>query len=174
MLRNYKDVITVILGVITVAGCFVFAVKVKGEVAELNIFDSLGKVAVSFYDKATEEKAVDFGSVSFLGKDYRHNFELKNKSEKPLVISGVYTSCECTDAYMTIGDKKFGPFGLSDYFYSKKGEMTVAPGQNYSVEVKFSPSLGGLLGVGSIEHFASILGEEGQKILLRMNALVFP
>ena len=131
---------------------------------------------------AAEELNFDFGTISMAKGKVSHVFKLKNGSDKPAMISKVYTSCMCTEATLTHGDpsagsgqvKKFGPFGMPGHGIASKINDVVNAGDEVGVEAVFDPAAHGPAGVGKIDRVVFVETESGLPLQLKVSAVVTP
>ncbi len=123
---------------------------------------------------SVEETSFDFGTISMATGKVTHTFKVKNVSDKPAMISKVYTSCMCTEALLMHGDKKMGPFGMPGHGIAPKVNDTVNPGEEIDVETIFDPAAHGPAGVGRIDRAVFIETESGLPLQLKFTATVTP
>lgn len=172
MLKNYKDAVTVILGVVSVFGSFVLADRFVSFWGEFNINHS--SLVYSSVNQFSGEKDIDFGRLSYSDGPQKYLFRLNNRSGREVVISKVYTSCACVRAYIHKGTESYGWFSLSDRFYTSNLGLRLSPLDNFSVSIYFDPSFGSPFSVGLIEPFIVLEDGYGYKTFLRISALVIP
>lgn len=97
-----------------------------------------------------ENKLFDFGIVSMSKGDVQHSFKIKNPDNSPVKITKIYTSCMCTQATLILEKSNKWPFGmpgsggLSPYI-----NVTVMPGEEFSIQVVVDPSAHGPKGTGA-------------------------
>ena len=135
---------------------------------------AVGENAAPRVLSATED-FFDFGSISMAKGRVSKTFPVRNDSASQVTVRKVYTSCMCTSAYLVVGDKKRGPFGMPGH----GGALTttyqkVAPGETVNVEVVFDPAAHGPAGVGNISRVVTIETEEGSPLTLSFKASVTP
>ncbi len=68
-----------------------------------------------------ENKLYDAGQVSMADGNVVKTFEIKNTGEGDLEISKMRTSCMCTSAILTVGDKKSLKFGMLAVIVGRRG-----------------------------------------------------
>ncbi|MBI3019889.1 MAG: DUF1573 domain-containing protein [Parcubacteria group bacterium] len=98
------------------------------------------------------EDFFDFGTISMRNGKVSSVFSVQNDGETPMMIQSVYTSCMCTEAFIsdTVG-KKHGPFGMPGHT-SPRTDIEVGAGETVSVEAVFDPAAHGPSGVGLAER----------------------
>lgn len=98
---------------------------------------------------AFEDDYFNFGTVSMSKGNVNHTFKMRNAGNKPVKISGVYTSCMCTEASLVAaGGKKFGPFGMKGHGGNNYANVTIMPGEEMTVETTVDPTAHGPQGTG--------------------------
>ncbi|NUQ57569.1 MAG: DUF1573 domain-containing protein [Candidatus Paceibacter sp.] len=96
-----------------------------------------------------EDDYFNFGTVSMSKGNVNHTFKMRNTGDKPVKISGIYTSCMCTEATLTaVGGKKFGPFGMKGHGGNNYANVTMMPGEEMMVETTVDPTAHGPQGTG--------------------------
>lgn len=106
----------------------------------------------------------DFGDIPISGGDVRKTFTIKNTGSESLLLSNVKTSCHCTEATMTIGEKTSEYFGMSG-FSSWVGEVT--PGEEATLTIIFDPAFHGPQGTGPVTRYVSVeTNEKGNEKLM--------
>lgn len=98
------------------------------------------------------ESFYDFGSVSMAKGLVSRKFTLTNSGSTPATITKMFTSCMCTKAKLTLGDKTWGPIGMPGHTAIPNLAVQIDPGQTAEVEVVFDPAAHGPAGVGKIER----------------------
>lgn len=121
-----------------------------------------------------DETDFDFGSVSMAKGVVNHEFVLENKSDQPVKIGEVSTSCMCTTAELRVDDQIAGPFGMPGHGLAKKARLTVDPGKKLVVKAIFDPAAHGPAGVGVIEREVSLDTGGEEPTILRFKANVNP
>ena len=81
-----------------------------------------------------------------------HVFAVKNTGTEPVVIEKIYTSCMCTAATLTKGERTFGPFSMPSHGFIPKIGMTLESGEEAAIEAVFDPAAHGPAGVGLAER----------------------
>ncbi len=114
----------------------------------------------------------DAGTVSMADGLVKHTYEIKNTGEGDLKIDNIWTSCDCTTAKLTVGDKESPEFGMhtGPAFWSQK----IAPGQTGQLEVIFDPAFHGPQGTGPAVRaiYLSTNDPENKKAEVRLLANV--
>ena len=172
MLRNYKDVAEVILGVLIFCAVFVIAEKsgIRDKITGAEALLSRGVEKPGLFVK---ESFHDFGRLSMRDGSKKYIFELSNNGAE-VSLDKIYTTCQCLEVYLKSESGKMGPFSIRDYLYSGRQDFLIKKGEIITAEVVYSPALQGPFGVGLSEPFAVIEDEYGNKINLRISSLVFP
>ncbi len=119
------------------------------------------------------ESSFDFGSISMAKGKVNKIFTFKNNTASVITAKKLYTSCMCTKATFTKGDKVFGPFGMPAHGIIPGFGQTIEPGQEAQVEVVFDPAAHGPAGVGPIERQAILETSDGQMVF-KFKAQVTP
>lgn len=137
-----------------------------------------GDVSSSEKSKGTlvveEANNYDFGSISMAAGDVSHVFKIRNTGSDAVTITKMYTSCMCTTAILTNGDKQFGPFGMPGHAAIPKIDQIISPDAEAEVEVIFDPAAHGPAGVGRIERVVTVENNAGQPVELLFAAMVTP
>lgn len=121
------------------------------------------------------ETTYDFGQIKINGGNVSHVYEIKNKTDKPMTVKKMYTSCMCTTATLIRGEKRVGPFGMPGHGLSEaKIEETLAPGETAKVEVVFDPAAHGPAGLGKVERVVTLETSDNQRMELQFKAEVTP
>ncbi|MBI5221535.1 MAG: DUF1573 domain-containing protein [Candidatus Magasanikbacteria bacterium] len=124
---------------------------------------------------ASEEDNFDFGTVPMGNGKVSHSFKLKNDGESALLINKVYTSCMCTNANVISASGTSGPFGMPGHGGAiSKANVTINPGEEFSVEAVFDPAAHGPAGVGLAQRsiFLETNSTISPKVELRFRANV--
>lgn len=116
----------------------------------------------------------DFGSISMKHGKASTTFKLKNIKNEAVALTKLYTSCMCTEAKITVGNKTEGPFGMLGHGFIPSFTNSLPPNQEAEVEVVFDPNAHGPAGVGTIERTITVEGENGKLAELHIKATVTP
>ena len=114
-------------------------------------------------------KEYDAGTVSMAAGLVKKIYEIKNAGDRDLKISNMSTSCHCTTAILTVGDKASSEFGMNgSAFWSQ----IISPGQTGFLEVIFDPAYHGPSGLGYAVRAVSFLTNDpkNKKAEVRLNA----
>jgi hypothetical protein len=114
---------------------------------------SLGQVA----GVQVNPENYDLGNVPINGGLVTKEYELKNDTESTIKLGNVVTSCMCTQAKVTIGDKESRFFGMEhpgDRNPSLGYEIN--PGEKALVTVNFDPAAHGPQGIGPFDRVVEI------------------
>lgn len=122
-----------------------------------------------------EDGAYDFGTVSMAAGKVSYTYRVSNKSESPVLVAKLYTSCMCTEASLVAGDTRKGPFGMPGHGYVPRLNQTIQPGEEVGIEVVFDPAAHGPAGVGRVDRVIYLEQADGSKPLqLTFSATVQP
>ncbi len=117
--------------------------------------------AVSFGKLIISENNFDFGVIPIMNGKVSHVFELKNEGPEPVKIKKIYTSCMCTEAFVTIGGKDYGPYGMPGHGGKSLSVDIEAPaGESVFIKAVFNP----------LAHGPDAIGEILREIYLETNA----
>ncbi|MFH0979541.1 MAG: DUF1573 domain-containing protein [Candidatus Roizmanbacteria bacterium] len=123
--------------------------KEKPSVETKTTFSDLGKMKVS--------------------EDRSANFKIKNIGQKPLQLSNISSSCNCTFGQVVIEGREseiFGMHNVSDF----AGE--VLPGKDAIIKVTYRPSIMPVYGVVEREVYVSTNDPENPKLTFKVKANV--
>lgn len=123
---------------------------------------------------AATESFFDFGTIKMRDGKVSRVFELRNEGKESVKIQSIYTSCMCTEAFVSDSSgKKNGPFGMPGHT-SPRTNITVGAGELVSVEAVFDPAAHGPSGVGLAERsiYLETNSEEKPRIELKFKAVV--
>ncbi len=95
----------------------------------------------------------DWGDIKIGGGIVEQKFTLKNTADTAISVSKLETSCMCTEASLTVGDKESPFFGMPGHQGANPGwQAEIAPGAEVTLTVKFDPAAHGPQGVGKINR----------------------
>lgn len=95
----------------------------------------------------------DFGTIRMADGKVTHNFEVKNESNEPVMISKVYTSCMCTIAYVVEeSGEKHGEYGMQGHGPLNAVNVEILPGKSVILEAIFDPAAHGPEGTGKVKR----------------------
>lgn len=120
------------------------------------------------------EANYDFGSVKINGGLVSHEYILENLSDKAVKIGEVFTSCMCTTARVTVGNKTYGPFGMPGHLSASKADAIVNSGEKVIVKATFDPAAHGPAGIGEIQRQIFLNTGVAKPIVLNFKAVVTP
>jgi len=103
-----------------------------------------------------------------------HQFKIKNTSSEAVIINKIYTSCMCTTAMLTIGDKQLGPYGMPGHEDIPRIDQMVNPNEEVTIDAVFDPSAHGPAGIGQIQRTITLENNAGQPVELSIAATVTP
>ena len=110
----------------------------------------------------------DLGKMK-VSEDRSANFKIKNIGQKPLQLSNISSSCNCTFAQVVINGKEsdlFGMHNISDF----AGE--VLPGKEAIIKVTYRPSIMPVYGPVEREVYVSTNDPDNQKLIFKVKATV--
>jgi len=103
----------------------------------------------------------DFGRISMAAGKVSHEYEIVNDSGEELKIEKIYTSCMCTEGYLALGGKRFGPFGMPGHAAVPKVNQILSPFEKAKVEAVFDPAAHGPAGIGKISRVVTVETSNG-------------
>src|SRR3989338_3026164 len=122
-----------------------------------------------------EENFYDFGKISMKDGNVSKLFKVTNPGTTDINLTNVSTSCMCTAAYLLREDgSKLGPFGMPGHGGTtdmpghgdgEAGEI-IPSGESRDIEVVYDPNAHGPAGVGLVDRFVYLVGENGEKLEL--------
>ena len=100
----------------------------------------------------------DFGDVPIRGGTVSYDFLLKNVGQTEVVISGISTSCMCTNAVLTVAGQRSPTFGLHNnpLFWSTE----IGPEQTAELTVTFDPLAHGPDAIGPVTRVIKVVTKE--------------
>ena len=148
LIFNYEKMNTHIITIFTVVVLFVGFLWVV--LPDKNNSNSLTETAAVLN---AEETSFDFGLINMAAGKVKHQFKVKNTGSEPIIIEKVFTSCMCTNAYVTSGTgKRYGAFGMPGHSGPSQTTIEVAPEDTIIVEAIFDPAAHGPSGVGHAQR----------------------
>lgn len=121
-----------------------------------------------------EESSFDFGSVSMKSGVVKHSFAIRNNSDKPVMVSKMYTSCMCTEATLSYKGENVGPYGMPSHGFLPPVNVTLEPSSEATIDVVFDPAAHGPAGVGPVQRDVFIESKESAPLTLSISANVTP
>ena len=152
-----------------VLGAFVFLLFLAGSVLLVSSESKTKGSNVSTPETLGLEISsnnVDLGEVSINGGIISRDYEIKNTSGSKLTFSRISTSCMCTTAMLTIGDKSTKFFGMEGHGdRNPPVNLELGAGEVAKVTVNFDPAAHGPQGVGPFERliWLSFSNPNGEK-----------
>lgn len=169
-MKNNKTIIIAIVLILAVVGLMIWATK-GGVGNKATISDPLtytGELSFS-------EPFYDFGDVSIKGGNVSHEFILSNDSLEAVKIGDVWTSCMCTEVFLSIDNKgRKGPFGMPGHSLTKKANLIVSPGEKLIVRAEFDPAAHGPTGIGMVEREVYLKVGKEDPVILGFTVVVTP
>lgn len=122
----------------------------------------------------SQEQNFDFGTISMVKGSVTHAYTITNTGAEPVTVKKVYTSCMCTTASLTSGEKTYGPFGMPGHATVPSIDVSIAPGATAQVEAVFDPAAHGPAGVGPISRVVILENSAGKPLEIGFTANVTP
>ena len=166
---NKKNILISVLGLLVVLGLIWIARPGGTKNNPAVRADSVSKSTLT-----AQETSFDFGTVSMAAGNVKHDFQIKNTGNEPVVIRKMYTSCMCTTASLSIGGSKFGPYGMPGHGFIPSIDEVLAPGEIATASAVFDPNAHGPAGVGRIDRVITLENNTGAPLELKFSAVVTP
>lgn len=140
--KKFIGFIVLITAIALLGGVFLVSKNNSGEVASESTMSENAKSVV-------EETSYDWGEIGINDGNVEKIFKIKNDGTDTLKLSNVVTSCMCTTAQLSLGDKTSPTFGM----HSKSSYVLDVPsGETAELKVIFDPAFHGPSGVGPINR----------------------
>jgi hypothetical protein len=155
---------TIILILVLVGSYFLFAGSGQPQVS----IASYSKNDTERPKAKVKEMLKDMGEMK-VSDEKTETFTLKNAGKKPLQISNVSSSCNCTFGILVIDGKEseeFGMHNVSDYVGA------IAPGKEAIVKVIYRPFVMPVYGAVEREVYVTTNDPENQKLVFKVKAYV--
>ncbi|OGM18922.1 hypothetical protein A2686_03955 [Candidatus Woesebacteria bacterium RIFCSPHIGHO2_01_FULL_38_10] len=95
----------------------------------------------------------DLGDVPIKGGIVTRGYEIGNTTERALKLKKITTSCMCTTASVSVGDKETRFFGMEGHGDKNPSvNLEIGPDQIGKVVVRFDPAAHGPQGVGLFDR----------------------
>lgn len=95
----------------------------------------------------------DLGKIIMKNGIVKREYEIKNNSDNVLRLKKIVTSCMCTKAYVTLGDKKTRLFGMEGHGDRNPTFNFEIPGGSVAkIVTEFDPAAHGIAGTGVFER----------------------
>lgn len=122
-----------------------------------------------------EQNFYDMGDIAMEDGDVTANFKLINTSEEAISVKEMETSCMCTTARLTVGQKSSNEIGMRGHGYVHNVGMNINPGEEAVITAVFDPNAHGPSGTGFIRRsvFLKIDSVDQPEIRLDFQATVF-
>lgn len=163
---NNKNIIFVSIAVVALIILAALAVVNKSDTGSPAV--SSGKLVVLGND-------FDFGVIPIMGGKVSHIFEIKNEGTEPVKIKKVYTSCMCTEAFITVGEKDYGSYGMPGHGgKSSNADIEALAGESVFVKAVFNPLAHGPDATGDIlrEVYLETNSKEAPELVLKFSGNV--
>ena len=155
----------IIFSLVAITGSYFFIVsgqKSQPQIASYSVSDKERPKA------ETKTTFFDLGKMK-VSEDKSANFKIKNTGQKPLQLSNVSSSCNCTFGQVVINGKEselFGMHNVSDF----AGE--ILPGKEAIVKVTYRPSIMPVYGTIEREVYVNTNDAENPKLVFKVKATV--
>lgn len=138
--KKIKKILAIFLPALLVVGGIIF-ILINNSPETSQSISGIPKIEINHPE-------YDAGAVSMANGLVKHTYEIKNAGNGDLEINKIWTSCDCTSAVLTVGERKSPKFGMhiNVKFWSQK----IAPGETGFLEVIFDPAFHGPHGTGSV------------------------
>lgn len=102
----------------------------------------------------------DWGQIGINNGKVEAAFAIKNEGTQPLKLFSITTSCMCTTAQLSLGDKVSPLFGM----HSNSSDIfEVPPEQTAELKVVFDPAFHGPSGIGPINRQVTVQTNDSNK-----------
>ncbi|MBI4992043.1 MAG: DUF1573 domain-containing protein [Candidatus Harrisonbacteria bacterium] len=170
-MQHYKEVIIITLVTFLVFGGIIWLASSDSSSKNLQ---TASVSSVSENKLVADESNFDFGDISMADGKVSKVFTLKNRSENPLTINKIYTSCMCTTATLMLKDGKArGPFGMPGHGVVPRINQVISGDEEVRIEATFDPAAHGPAGVGPIQRSVYVETDSGE-VELGFTAVVRP
>jgi hypothetical protein len=159
-----------------IAGLIIFSIVVIGGSYFLIAGGQKPSPAIASYAVSDKEKPKIEAKITFfdlgtmkVSEDRSANFKIKNIGQKPLQLSNISSSCNCTFAQVVIDGKEsdlFGMHNVSDF----AGE--VLPGKEATIKVTYRPSIMPVYGLVEREIYVETNDPENSRLVFKVKANV--
>ena len=159
-----------------IIGIVIFSIVVIGGSYFLLAGSQKPQVQITSYSLTDKERPKVEAKTTFsdLGKmkvseDKSANFKIKNIGQKPLQLSNISSSCNCTFGQVVINGKESELYGMhapSDF----AGE--VLPGKEAIIKVTYRPSIMPVYGPVEREVYVTTNDPDNQKLVFKVKANV--
>lgn len=157
-----KKILFISLPILLLVGIIVFFVK---NYTPEEVHPGIPKIEII-------KNEYDAETISMADGEVKHTYEIRNTGIGDLKIDSIWTSCHCTSARLTVGDKTSPKFGMEKHRTVQK----IAPGQTGFLEVTFDPAYHGSQGTGSVVRaiYLSTNDPENKEMEVKLLAEVIP
>ena len=155
----------IIFLLVTIVGSYFFIVGSQKSQPQIVSYSTSDKERPKVEVKTT---SFDLGKMK-VSEDKSANFKIKNIGQKPLQLSNVSSSCNCTFGQVVIDGKEsevFGMHNISDF----AGE--VRPGKEATIKATYRPSIMPVYGPVEREVYVSTNDPDNQKLVFKVKATV--
>jgi len=165
---NYKAIFGIGLTTIAILIVFVWFGRPNNAVTSPEQSNTYESTLIS------QEASFDFGTISMAKGKVNHAYTVTNTGTEPVTVKKVYTSCMCTTASLTSGEKIYGPFGMPGHAAVPSIDVSIATGASVQVEVVFDPAAHGPAGIGLISRVVILENSAGKSVEIAFTANVTP
>lgn len=155
----------ILFSLVAIGGSYFFLVN--GQKPQVSV------ISYSLSDKQrpkieTKTTLFDLGTMK-VSEDKFTNFKIRNIGQKPLQLTNISSSCNCTFAQVVIDGREselFGMHNVSDF----AGE--ILPGKEAAIKVTYRPSIMPVYGTIEREAYVSTNDPENPKLVFKVKANV--
>lgn len=106
-------------------------------------------------------ESYELGKVDLNGGLVTKEYEVKNDTDQTMKLQKIVTSCMCTQAKVSVGDKESRYFGM-EHPGDRNPPINyeIQPGENAKVTVNFDPAAHGPQGVGPFDRVVTLTFSE--------------
>lgn len=116
---------------------------------------------------AAEVATRDLGTVGITDGLVEIAFRVSNRTDEPVQLAAVYTSCMCTEATLEFEDgTTAGPFGMPGHELPVTLDRTLAAGEAFDVRATFDPMAHGPDAVGPMKRAIALHSGNGSMLQL--------
>lgn len=147
-MKNRKLLIGLLVALALIVGVVALVRQKNSQVA--------GSAVELITDPAQVEivpETIAIGKVLYSGGYVDKEYEIRNKSDKTLRLKKIATSCMCTFASVSWGDKKTRYFSMEGHGDKNPTiNFEIPGGTTAKINVRFDPAAHGLQGIGRVDR----------------------
>lgn len=162
-----KNIILFIFGIsiLMIGGLFVLSLSTKNSGKEIVSYRKTEEVRPKAVLPETE---TDLGTIS-VKQEVSKDFVVRNTGGKPLQISKINSSCNCTTARFIYNGQESAEFGMHN---PGQEIYEIAPGTEATIKVIYRPYVMPVYGFVSREVYAETNDPDLPRIVLRVKTIV--